>query len=93
MTVGDGPMSERTATTGASGSFQPDYEAAWRDLRERLISAAGALQGNAQHVGVGVGAAAERRRLTAKRDGVNLALSYMDDYERSTLAKAVSERG
>lgn len=65
--------------------YEPDPKDAWRDLRERLIRASGQLQMNSQQVGLGASAVTERARLLAKRQGVDLALSYMDEWERTGL--------
>lgn len=67
----DMAVSARTALDG------PDYEFAWRDLRERLIQARSNLEDLATD-----SRTAFTGRLSAKRAGVGLALSYMDEWER-----------
>lgn len=57
--------------------YRQDHAEAWRDLHERLIRASADVSE--------VFYAMERRseRLAGKREGIDLALSYMDEWERT----------
>lgn len=68
-----------------------DYQAAWLDLRARLDLAAGILGADVERAALAQRSALTQRaaqtevaRLGGKKDGVRLALSYMDEWERTS---------